>query len=124
MNSKIGQKIRQFRKQRGMSQEQVADYLSITQSTYSRIENGESRTWSEYLDKLCEVLEIEPEELFKTDKLINNNIETNNGVGYAEVANILSEKLISQMEERIQEKNIEIAELKALLERYNKSSSQ
>lgn len=117
MNSKIGQKIRRFRKQRGMSQEQVADYLNITQSTYSRIENGESRTWSEYLDKLCEVLEIEPEELFKTDKLINNNIETNHGVGYAEVANILSEKLISQMEERIQEKNIRIIQLETEIER-------
>lgn len=116
MNDKIGEKIRQYRRQKGLSQEQVADYLNITQSTYSRIEKGESKTWTEYLERLCLILEINPEDLFKTDRFINNSINTNHGVGYSETTNLLSEKLIDQMEKRIQEKDQLIVELRKQIE--------
>ena len=40
MNTIVGSKIKALRKEKGLSQEQVADYLHISQSTYARIENG------------------------------------------------------------------------------------
>lgn len=86
-----------------MSQEQVADYLHLSQSAYARMESGESHSWASHIDKICEVFDITPEELVRSEKVIIGNIGTNNGVGYAEVVNQLSEKLIELYEERIKE---------------------
>lgn len=112
MNGSIGSKLKQLRKQKGLSQEQVSDYLNVSQSAYARIENGESHSWSVHIDKLCEVFEIKPEELFKDDKVIINNHQQG-GVGYAETINQLSEKLVEQYELRLKEKDEIIKELKA-----------
>jgi len=40
MNTVVGAKIKYLRKEKGLSQEQVAEYLHVSQSTYARIENG------------------------------------------------------------------------------------
>lgn len=111
MKSKIGQRLKDLRKSKGMTQEQVADYLSISQSSYARIENGESQSWVNYLDKICELFKIEIEDLLKKDKVIINNNQQG-GVGYAETINNLSEKLVEQYEERIKELKEIISQLK------------
>jgi hypothetical protein len=67
------------------------------------MESGESHSWASHIDKICEVFDITPEELVRSEKVIIGNIGTNNGVGYAEVVNQLSEKLIELYEERIKE---------------------
>ena len=115
MNSSIGSKLKQLRKQKGLSQEQVSDYLNVSQSAYARIENGESHSWSTHIDKICEVFEIKPEELFKEDNPIQNNENQKGGVAINQnlgVVNI-SEKLIEQYELRLKEKDEIIKELKA-----------
>lgn len=111
MKSKIGQRLKDLRKSKGMTQEQGADYLSISQSSYARIENGESQSWVNYLDKICELFKIEIEDLLKKDKVIINNNQQG-GVGYAETINNLSEKLVEQYEERIKELKEIISQLK------------
>lgn len=50
--------------------------------------------------------------MVKSEKVIIGNIGTNNGVGYAEVVNQLSEKLIEQYEERIKDLKQTILDLK------------
>ena len=95
-----------------MSQEQVADYFCLSQSAYARMESGESYSWASHIDILCEVFEITPEELVRSEKMIVGNIAANNGVGYAEVVNQLSEKLIEQYEERIKDLKQTILDLK------------
>jgi len=112
LSKTIGLKLFELRKQKSWSQEQTADYLGISRSAYQRIETGEGFSWANNLEKICEVFEIQPEELIKTDKLIIGNLGTNNGVGYAEVVNQLSDKLIEQYELRIKEKDEIIAMLK------------
>lgn len=67
MNSIVGNKLKRLRKQKGLTQEQMADLLSISQSTYARIENGESQSWAGYIKKICKIFEILPEELVKDD---------------------------------------------------------
>lgn len=42
MNTTIGKKLKELRKQKGLTQEQTADYLFISQSAYARMESGES----------------------------------------------------------------------------------
>ena len=87
--------------------------LNLSQSTYARIESGESHSWASHLEKICEVFEILPEDLVKNENVIIGNIGTNNGVGYAKVVNQLSEKLIEQYEERIKELKETIVQLKS-----------
>ena len=113
MNSSIGSKLKQLRKQKGLSQEQVSDYLNVSQSAYARIENGESHSWSTHIDKICEVFEIKPEELFKDENIIVNSNQQGGQFNNAIIINQLSEKLIEQYEIRLKEKDEIIAELKA-----------
>lgn len=42
MNNAVAEKIKKFRKSKGLSQEIVAEKLHISQSAYARIESGES----------------------------------------------------------------------------------
>lgn len=118
MNNSIGNKLKSLRKQKGLSQEQVCEHLHISQSAYARIESGESNSWAMHLEKISAFYNIKPEELIKNENVIIGNIGTNNGVGYAEIVNQLSEKLIELYEERIKEKDEIIAELKARLKKY------
>ena len=103
MNAVIGNKLKQLRKNKGMSQEQVADYLHVSQSAYARMENGESHSWASHITEICQVFEISAEELVKNEGVVIGNIGTNNGGGYIQIVNQLSEKLMEQYEERIKE---------------------
>ena len=102
MNTLVGAKIKRLRKEKGLSQEQVADYLHVSQSTYARIESGESCTWASYLEPISELFEIQPEELIKQDSVVINHDQKGGG-GYIQI-NQLSEKLIEQFEKRIADK--------------------
>lgn len=48
----------------GYNQKQMSELMEITQSQYSRIENGSSDP-TKYLKKLSEILKCEPDEIFK-----------------------------------------------------------
>lgn len=118
MNNSIGNKLKSLRKQKGLYQEQVSEHLHISQSAYARIENGESNSWAMHLDKISAFYDIKPEELVKNENIIIGNVGTNNGVGYAEIVNQLSEKLIEQYEERIKELKENNSKLKVKLKKY------
>ena len=103
MNTLVGKKIRTLRKEKGLSQEQVADHLHISQSTYARIESGESHSWASYIEPISTLFEIQPEELLKNENVVINNNQQGGG-GYIQI-NQLSEKLIEQYEQRLQDKD-------------------
>lgn len=115
MNVSIGNNLKNLRKNKGWSQEQVADYLNLSQSAYARIENGESHSWSSHIDKICEIFEITPEELVKSDSIVVNKDQKGGTSNNAVVINQLSEKLIEQYEKRIIEKDQTIKELKEII---------
>ncbi len=96
MNTLVGKRIRILRKQKGLSQEQVADSLHISQSAYARIENGESHSWSNYIEQISRLFEIQPEELIKQEHVIINNNQQGGESNNAFIINQLSEKLIEQ----------------------------
>ncbi|PKO99387.1 MAG: XRE family transcriptional regulator [Bacteroidetes bacterium HGW-Bacteroidetes-2] len=98
-----------------MTQEQVAEHLHISQSAYARMEAGKNTTWANHLETLSQLFQIQPEDLIKTEHTIIGTIGTNHGVGYAEVVNQLSEKLIEQYEKRIIEKDEHISIIKEQL---------
>ena len=127
MNTLIGQKIKTLRKQKGLSQEQVADSLHISQPTYARIERGEGCAWASYLEPISKFFDIKPEELLMQDKVIvNNNQQGGNGafIIHQELAQDMLnkyEKIIDELkvqyEKRLKDKDEIITMLKQQLNR-------
>ncbi|MCD0475176.1 helix-turn-helix domain-containing protein [Flavobacterium sp. EDS] len=110
MNVIIGNKLKKLRKSKEMSQEQVADYLHLSQSAYARIERGESSSWASYANKICELFKIIPEELVTND--IRQDEETTNDLNETLIINQLSDKVVEQYEARIKELKKTIKDLK------------
>ena len=54
----IGERIRQLRSEKGMSQEQLAEALHISRQAISKWETGESIPDTERVMLLCRVLDI------------------------------------------------------------------
>lgn len=109
MNVFIGNKLKKLRKDKNFSQEEMADYLNISQSTYARMENGENHSWANYILKICEVFTISPEDLVKRDLPDRNTKSQKLNSTYS--VQELSDKLIQQYEQRINE-------LKEIIEIY------
>lgn len=107
MNIKIGKILRELRKQKSLSQEQVAEYLCISQSSYARIERGKSHSWTNHIHQICKAFEITPEELL-TNFFLPDKTQESDKI----ITNQLSEKLIEQYETRLKEKDEIIAFLK------------
>ena len=60
----LGLRIKELRKNKGLSQEKLAEKINISQNALSFIETGENFLSSDTLEKIINALEIEPEELF------------------------------------------------------------
>lgn len=94
MNEAVGIKLKELRKKKGMTQEQVADFLQMSQSAYARMEAGKGNSWVRHLKKISEIFNVSAEEVLSSKK---NEKEEN--ANY----NLISKKLIIQYEERIRE---------------------
>ena len=119
--TKIQHKLRNVRNQKGFTQEYMAESLGISQKQYSRLENGSSEMTLNYLQKICDKLEIKPQDLFDCDIKQENNNQSGGLANSAYlIVNEFSEKLIEQYELRLKDKDEQIALLKSMLEK-NKS---
>ena len=61
----LGNNIQQARLRRGLTQEQVAVKLGLTQNHYGRFERGEIRPNIDRLFQICEILSVPIEDMFK-----------------------------------------------------------
>lgn len=70
--NEIGKKIKELRKQKGLSQEELAELAKVNLRTIQRIENDESEPRGKTLNLICEVLDINTEDILdygkQTDK--------------------------------------------------------
>lgn len=111
MNSTIGKRIRKYREEKGFSQEELAEKLHISRSTYQRIENGETNSWINHIENICTSLEVNMDDILKPEEgytQINKENTSNENSSNNMIQNQTnnynsSEKLIEQYEERIQE---------------------
>jgi len=110
MNVVIGNKLKILRKNKNMSQEELADCLHMSQSAYARMESGESHSWASHILKICKIFAITPEELLRVEysKADFNKKATSSTPEVVQ----LSEEVIEQYEERIKELKKVIKELK------------
>lgn len=105
MTTTIAERIKNLRKARGLTQEEMAEKLHISQSSYARIENGESHSWAYHIKKISDIFEIKPKTLlaeqFKKSEQDDLNQITEKVNQLNDVVNFLSERLINQYEKRI-----------------------
>ncbi|PXW16134.1 helix-turn-helix protein [Chryseobacterium sp. CBTAP 102] len=79
------EKLRNVRKRKGFTQQQVADYIATDVSNYSRKESGDVKIFNDEWDKIARLLEVPVEEIYEEEeaKQINNfeNITGSSGFG-------------------------------------------
>ena len=63
----VGNNIKEARKLKGLTQSQVAQIFRMTQQQYSRFENGVFELNYEQIIKICELLDLTPNEIFDFD---------------------------------------------------------
>jgi len=56
--------VKEWRKKRGLTQEQVAGRLDTDKGVISKLENGGQRLTAEWIFGIAEALDIDPEQLF------------------------------------------------------------
>ncbi|HIP47942.1 MAG TPA: XRE family transcriptional regulator [Lutibacter sp.] len=69
---KIGNKLRVKRDNKKLSQQEIADYLHISQRTYSNFESDKSEPSLTQLSKLAEVLEFNLLDMLQEQGLVFN----------------------------------------------------
>ena len=80
----IGNKIKNIRELKNLTQEYMAERLDISQSAYSKLEKGNIKVSQEKLSQIANILEVKPEDIssFDSQKYFNsfNNVKgSNNG---------------------------------------------
>lgn len=83
----------------------MAEKLCISQSAYAKLETGKTHPWATHLEKLCEILEIQPEDLVKQEQFIINQHQKGGQFNNGYIVNQLSEKLIGQYEKHLSDKD-------------------
>ena len=66
--NEIGKRIRDIRKKKGLSQEELAESAKVNLRTIQRIENNESEPRGKTLNLICEVLDINAEDILDYGK--------------------------------------------------------
>lgn len=74
INKYIGNKIREFRLKKNITQEELAEYLNTTSQTVSRYEIGERKTNQDILFKLAEYFNVSINDFFPPLSFDNANI--------------------------------------------------
>jgi transcriptional regulator with XRE-family HTH domain len=115
----LSHKIRKIRELRNFTQEYMAEQLGITQSSYSRLEQGEDLPFSK-IEQIAKVLEIKVEDLINFDeKNVFNATHNSSGMinsGYNNIQNDI-EKIGKIYEEKITKLEKENDYLKSVIDR-------
>ena len=61
---RVGKNLKEARRYKGFTQKEVAEKLLMTQQQYSRFENGVFELNYDQIIFLCELYDIEPNDLF------------------------------------------------------------
>lgn len=71
--SLIGPRIKELRKKKKLSQEELAEIIDVNFRTIQRIETSVNIPSLETLSKLTEALDVDIQDFFKTEHLVNRD---------------------------------------------------
>ena len=107
---KIHERVKIIREEKKLSQDFIAHELGLSQSQYSRRENGEIKFDVDEILRLSKALETKVSELYGEETNVFNN-SNQKGEIFGQFVTI-PDKLIEQYEKRLQDKDEIIALLK------------
>lgn len=110
----IGSKLKKNREGKRYSQQEIADYLNISQKTYSNIESDKTKPSISQLSKLSEFLDFDLLELlYKQGITFNQKQEKGSNKGFVN-QNFINE-LIERYEGRLKDKDIIIKQKEKII---------
>lgn len=112
MNVIVGNKLKQLRKAKNMSQEEMADFLNISQSAYARMERGASTSWASHFTRICEVFKIAPQDLVKKEL-----------DSFKDEEQITENAMMGVYQKIIREYELQIEDLKTMIRDLNKDKN-
>ncbi len=122
-----GDRIKYFRKQKGLSQAEMAEKLHITPAAYSKIETNRTNLATVVLEKIADELEVSPLAIMKEDPVVvnfndsaNNHSTVNSWINAETVFNYQKE-LVDKLHAA---KDAEIETLKQTIENLQKLLQQ
>ena len=69
MNQLVANRIKRFRKRAGYSQAEACELIGLSQSAYSRLEKGETSSWTGFMDRICKHFDCSVNDLLSPDDL-------------------------------------------------------
>jgi transcriptional regulator with XRE-family HTH domain len=103
-STKIGNKLRQLRINKGYSQEYMAEILAVSQKTYSNMENDKTSISIEALKKIAEAYRVNILKLLSDEKIM---VQQNNFLDLSSkqeiIYNHITDELINQLKSRIED---------------------
>ena len=93
INKQLGKRIQYLRKQKGLSQENLAEALNIATTSLSYIETGRGFMSLNTLENLAKALEVEPYEIFQQVTIHSNEEMYNYLIKKLEIIKTDSQKL-------------------------------
>lgn len=120
----IKNKLIEKRKERGFSQEKMADLLGIDTSNYNRRENGDTKIKIDEWEKIAEILAVPLSEIFEPDepnmyKIILKN-STGGQIGDNNAVTGIDSKTLENLNEYIDALKQEISQLKETIKKLSK----
>ncbi|MFI3218511.1 MAG: helix-turn-helix transcriptional regulator [Methylococcales bacterium] len=119
----LGEKITLMRTLKGLTQEEMAEKLSMSTTGYAKIERGETKLQSPRLDKIAEALGMELSDLLSFDAknvfnfVIPENCSHNHfSQGYIHLTESQCAHELEKAHLTIEQQNKEIAYLKEIIE--------
>jgi transcriptional regulator with XRE-family HTH domain len=110
-STKIGNKLRQLRINKGYSQEYMAEILAVSQKTYSNMENDKTSISIEALKKIAEEYRVDILKLLSDEKIV---VQHNNFLDLSSkqeiIYNHITDELINQLKSRIEDLKNSLAE--------------
>jgi transcriptional regulator with XRE-family HTH domain len=73
----VGKRIAQFRKNKGLTQKELADAIGIDRSVLANYELGRVRVYDEVLARICIVLKVPADSILGIDNKVNGITEKN-----------------------------------------------
>lgn len=116
--NKIGFNIRKQREVKGFSQDYMANVLEISQASYARLENEDTKITVERLYKIAEILDANIIDFFDADRItIQNQNNYENANGLVQNLHIENKEILDKL---LQSKDEQISLLNKIIENYLK----
>lgn len=74
----IGERIRQFRKAKGLTQEELAEKAGVNASYMGTVERGDRNISIETLEKIMQGLDVSPTDFFQFHAIENDDLKNEN----------------------------------------------